>query len=146
MVRYGAVQKVVNLTLKYLYVEHYLGNVNIPDNAYDYFHCPIDANALWMLSCIYKNSSYFSGITGSATGTMYWNGKPWSRFDRDDYWRLLSSMRNVLINGTTLLELDFLLWFPGSGGKRVCRLSPVVIDVLKLKNDDPQSLRGVVVV
>lgn len=104
---YGILQKLVNMTFKYLYIEYRLERDNnlFPRSIEDFLHCPVDRQILGKLRLI--NSRYFAMINVS---NFYFHGKPWSKFSRNDYKCFLNILRNKLKEDVKPLEVDFYLW------------------------------------
>ena len=133
---YGLAQKILNMTLKYLCVCQYFGRVNIlPSGIEKFFHCPIDSYVLQTLHDV--DSKYFNMITNS-TGSWTFNGKPWSKLNGSDYLLFLDIYRNKLLPNISQLEAEFHLWTSTPG-----KLSNSTVNCLKLSNNNPSSLVGV---
>ncbi|WP_456341910.1 hypothetical protein [Thermovibrio sp.] len=146
-ITYGVAQKLLNMALKYLFVEHNNGKIVILNNSYDWFHCPIDGIVLENLSFIYNGTPYFTLIR-KTNGAYTYNGKTWSKLDRSSYLSLKNEIERVINlapkgNFTPIapLELDFLIWNP-NGSKK---LNPLVANRLGV-NGSIKALRGCVIV
>lgn len=148
-ITYGIAQKLLNMALKYLFVEYNNRKVAIPNNAYDWFHCPIDGIVLENLCFIYNGTPYFTLIR-KTNGAYTYNGKTWSKLDRNSYLSLKNEIEKVINlapkgNFTPIapLELDFLIWSP-DGSKR---LNSLIASKLGVNiNNSIKALRGKVVV
>ncbi|RKQ60443.1 hypothetical protein C7457_1520 [Thermovibrio guaymasensis] len=148
-VTYGIAQKLLNMALKYLFVEHNNGIVTIPNSAYDWFHCPIDGIVLKNLSFIYSGTHHFRGIR-RVNGAYTYSGKTWSKMDRSSYLslkdeieRVINSAPNGKFTPITPLELDFLIRNP-NGSKE---LNPLIAGRLGInRNNSIKVLRGIVIV
>lgn len=110
---YGILQKLVNMTFKYLYVEYRQGKDNglFPRSIEDFLHCPIDRQILKKLKL--ADPKYFKMID---TSNFYFYGKPWSKFSRNDYKCFLKILRGKLKKSVKQLEVDFYLWSDSSHG------------------------------
>jgi hypothetical protein len=101
-IRYGQAQKLVNMSLKYLYNEFatYYPNANrfqFPDNNVEYlFHLPIDKQIRTRLVTRY----HFSDPTSL----------PWSKWTYGDYITFQSQLRARINHNYKPLEIDYLLW------------------------------------
>ena len=101
-VQYGQAQKLLNMSLKYLYNEFavYYGTLNrfrFPDNNVEwFFHLPIDIQIRTHL----VDHCGFADPTSS----------PWSNWSYDDYWNFQSQLRNRISSGYKPLEIDYMLW------------------------------------
>jgi hypothetical protein len=100
-IRYGQAQKVVNMSLKYLYNEY--AHYGRTPSAFAYpkasiecfFHLPIDNQLLSYL----VDRCGFNAIRA-----------PWSKWNYDDYISFQRALRSRLRNGCVPLELDYLIW------------------------------------
>ena len=101
-IHYGQAQKLVNMSLKYLYNEFaaYYGDLNrfrFPDNNIEYlFHLPIDSQIRGHL----VNNCNFSDPTSL----------PWSKWSYDHYSSFQSQLRSRINENFKPLEIDYLLW------------------------------------
>lgn len=101
-IHYGQAQKLVNMSLKYLYNEFafYRGEKNqlgFPNNDIEYFfHLPIDNQILsYLVSyCSFKKPTFL----------------PWSKWTYEHYITFQIELRNRIINDYKPLEIDYLLW------------------------------------
>jgi len=138
-ITYGIAQKLVNMTLKYLYVAHRLNpSLNLlPNNSVeDFFHCPVDSFILRKLKLADPN--YFKMISATDS-TVQFCKNSWSNFTRDNYISFLKVFRKKLLSGIKQLEVDFYLW-----SNSRFTLSQSVVTFLRLRNNLPTSLIGVV--
>ncbi len=136
-VTYGIAQKILNMTLKYLYIEDTINRKNIlPSGIEDYFHCPIDGVLLCNLKHADAHYFYNINIVGKNRGVFCTT--PWYKFSQTDYLCFLYLLRNKLLNGVKQLEVDFHLWNSTCG-----KLSQATVNFFNLKNDTPPSLIGV---
>lgn len=117
---FGCAQKIVNMTLKYVYNEIRLGNtvVNPAVDAYiintacDFFHMPIDSIVL----CILKNvPSNFANKILQYNGTWKYTGQSgnplsWSQMDNQTYLNFVNDLRNSLFPGIKPLEAEYHTW------------------------------------
>jgi len=136
-ITYGIAQKIVNMTLKYLFVEHILHPSQriLPNNRVeDFFHCPIDSYVLKKLR--FADPSYFSMISANRS-TAYFCRKPWSKLSKSDYLCFLQVLKNKLLPNVKQLEIDFYLWSTSP-----IYLSQMVVNHLNLPNNLPESLVG----
>lgn len=136
-ITYGITQKLVNMTLKYLYVAHRLnpGLNLLPNNSVEgFFHCPVDSYILRKLRLADPN--YFRMISAT-NSTVQFCRKSWSKFSRDNYICFLRVFRNKLQSGIKQLEVDFYLWSNSPNA-----LSQSVVKLLRLRNNSPTSLIG----
>lgn len=138
-ITYGIAQKIVNMTLKYLFVEHRINpHLGLLPNSTveDFFHCPIDSYLLRKLNLVDPN--YFSMIRQN-NSTATFNGRTWSNLTRGDYLHFLNVLRNKLLPHVKQLEVDFSLWSPS-----IYTLSCEIVVHFNLCNCSPNSLIGVI--
>jgi len=101
-IHYGQAQKLLNMSLKYLYNEFaaYYGNVNhlrFPDSNLEYFfHLPIDSQ---IRSYLVKNRQFADPTS-----------LPWSKWTYDNYIGFQYQLRGRINNDYKPLEIDYLLW------------------------------------
>lgn len=101
-IHYGQAQKLINMTLKYLFNEYarFNGSSNqfgFPaNNVEQWFHLPIDSQIRNALVGLYD----FEDPTP----------KPWSQWSQEDYLSFQSQIRQRLKPGYWPLEIDYLLW------------------------------------
>lgn len=138
-ITYGIAQKIVNMTLKYLFVEHRINpHLGLLPNSTveDFFHCPIDSYLLRKLNLVDPN--YFSMIRQN-NSTATFNGRTWSNLTRGDYLHFLNVLTNKLLPQVKQLEVDFSLWSPS-----FYTLSCEIVVHFNLCNCSPSSLIGVI--
>ena len=101
-IHYGQAQKLLNMSLKYLYNEYaaYKGELNqfgFPDNNIEYFfHLPIDSQIRNYLVDKYQ----FTNPTSL----------PWSQWTYDHYMSFQNQLRKRISNQYKPLEIDYMLW------------------------------------
>lgn len=101
-IHYGQAQKLLNMSLKYLYNEFaaYYGQFNylqFPDNNVEhFFHLPIDSQIRSYLLKEY----HFCDPTSL----------PWSQWNHTHYNSFQVQLRNRIRNGYKPLEVDYILW------------------------------------
>ena len=101
-IHYGQAQKLLNMTLKYLYNEYaaYKGQLNqfgFPDNNIEhFFHLPIDSQIRNYL----VDKCQFTDPTFS----------PWSQWTYDHYMSFQNQLRKRISNQHRPLEIDYMLW------------------------------------
>ena len=101
-VHYGQAQKLVNMSLKYLYNEfaHYRGvrnHLGYPDGNLDwFFHLPIDSQIRDHLATCY--------------GFAHPRNVAWSKWGRNHYLAFQVELRGRLNPAYRPLEIDYLLW------------------------------------
>lgn len=101
-IHYGQAQKLINMSLKYLYNEfaNYQGSQNhfgFPSNSVEcLFHLPIDSQ---IRDCLVR-SRHFTDPTRLA----------WSRWTYDDYIGFQRELRQRLKSRYKPLEVDYILW------------------------------------
>ena len=138
-ITFGIGQKLINMTLKYLYVEH-RSNPKLrllPNNKIeDFLHCPIDSYILRKLRLV--DPSYFNMISFN-NSTVYFRGKPWSQLSKYDYICFLRVLRAKLLPYIKQLEVDFYLWSNSPNN-----LSPAVVNHFGINNNHPSALIGLV--
>jgi hypothetical protein len=101
-IHYGQAQKLLNMSLKYLYNEFavYYGKLNqfrFPDNNIEYFfHLPIDSQIRGFLvsNCNFVDPTLL----------------PWSQWTNHHYISFQSQLRNCISSDYKPLEIDYLLW------------------------------------
>ncbi len=100
-VYYGQAQKLVNMSLKYLYNEHAVyfpgaNHLNYPTNNVEWlFHIPVDNQIVNFLV---------------SQHTFARPREAWSRWNRDHYISFQNQLRNRLVGGYLPLEIDYLIW------------------------------------
>lgn len=101
-IHYGQAQKLLNMSLKYLYNEYatYKGKLNqfgFPDNNVEhFFHLPIDSQ---IRNCLVDNY-HFSDPTSL----------PWSQWTYDHYISFQNQLRKCISTQHRPLEIDYMLW------------------------------------
>ncbi len=101
-IHYGQAQKLLNMSLKYLYNEYavYRGKVNqlrFPENNVEHlFHLPIDSQIRDFLI----NNCHFIAPTRL----------PWSQWNYEHYFSFQSQLRQRLNPQYSPLEIDYMLW------------------------------------
>ena len=101
-IHYGQAQKLLNMSLKYLYNEYatYKGKLNqfrFPDNNVEHlFHLPIDSQ---IRNCLVDNY-HFSDPTSL----------PWSQWTYDHYMSFQNQLRKRISTQHRPLEIDYMLW------------------------------------
>lgn len=101
-INYGQTQKLLNMSLKYLYNEFaaYYGELNqfhFPDNNMEcFFHLPIDSQI----------RSYLVKKCNFADPTSL----PWSKWTYDHYINFQFQLRSRMSNQYKPLEIDYILW------------------------------------
>ena len=139
VITYGIAQKIVNMTLKYLFVEHrinpHLGLLS-NNTVEDFFHCPIDSYVLRKLKLV--DPSYFSMIRQNSS-TATFNNRTWSNLTQGDYLHFLTILRNKLLPHAKQLEADFCLWSPS-----IYSLSCETVVNFNLHSCSPNALIGVI--
>ena len=101
-IHYGQAQKLLNMSLKYLYNEFaaYRSERNqfgFPDNNVEqFFHLPIDSQIrdFLVLSCHFSNPTSL----------------PWSQWTYEHYMNFQNQLRARLSLGYSPLEIDYMLW------------------------------------
>lgn len=117
---FGSAQKIVNMTLKYVYNEIRLGNsvVNPTVDAYivntacDFFHMPIDSIVLCVLKQVPSN---FANKIKQSNGTWKYNPQSgnlqsWSHMNGQTYLKFVDDLRNSLVQGIKPLEAEYHTW------------------------------------
>lgn len=154
-ITYGHAQKILNMTLKYLYVEQYyrgplrpplLRPPLFPPNIEDSFHCPVDSYILHSLKIAGTFISPHITISGKIPNTSEYYNNPhpratWSNLNQQQYKDFLKNYRASLLPGIKQLEAEFHLW---SNPKGI--LSPVTVAHFGLPNNTPASLKGVLLI
>jgi hypothetical protein len=100
-IHYGQAQKLINMSLKYLYNEFAVGGAaqdhfGFPNGTEQFFHLPIDShirNALVRFSHFRAPKSV-----------------PWSQWKYEDYTAFQQQVRNRLHRSYKPLEVDYLVW------------------------------------
>lgn len=100
-IHYGQAQKLLNMSLKYLYNEFaaYYGNQNqfgFPDNIEHLFHLPIDR----------QTRNHLVGRCHFADPTSL----PWSQWAYDHYIAFQNQLRDRIRSHFKPLEIDYMLW------------------------------------
>jgi hypothetical protein len=101
---YGQAQKLLNMSLKYLYNEFafYHGKLNqfcFPDNNIEYFfHLPIDNQ---ILNYLIKQYNFAHPYPTSLV---------WSKWTYDHYINFQSQLRNRISSQYKPLEIDYMIW------------------------------------
>jgi hypothetical protein len=101
-INYGQAQKLINMSLKYLYNEYatYKDNqnqFNFPNNNLEhFFHLPIDSQIRDSL----VNNYQFSNPTFL----------PWSKWTQENYFSFQLQLRKRIKNNYQPLEIDYMLW------------------------------------
>ena len=102
LIHYGQAQKILNMSLKYLYNEYaaYIGKLNqfgFPDNSVEhFFHLPIDSQIRDFL----VGNCYFINPTRL----------PWSHWNYDHYISFQNQLRKRIAVQHSPLEIDYMLW------------------------------------
>lgn len=112
---FGCAQKIVNMTLKYVYNEIRLGNtvVNPAVDAYiintacDFFHMPIDSIVLCILHYVPVN---FHTRILLRNNTWTYNKNPWSFLDYTNYIQFVTDLRANLMTRIKPLEAEYHTW------------------------------------
>jgi len=152
-ITYGKAQKLVNITLKYLFVEYFDQKLEISkseqylEKLFPYFHCPIDSFVMRKIFNLYKKTSLFPGIIVLGETAYYQPaGLPkasWSNFSRDHYLNFQKNLRKCLKDEITLLEVDFLLWAP-SRKAPMDKIAPEIARSLGCQSNHISCLRNIV--
>ena len=110
---YGQAQKIINMSLKYLYNEIMLGNKMtffdhcIKNTICDFFHMPIDSIILEKLKSV--PISFEDKIT-KIKGTWKYQGYPWSQLPKKLYWDFVIDINKELMPGIKPLEAEYHTW------------------------------------
>ncbi len=99
-IHYGQAQKLLNMSLKYWYNEYALDTeknlLGFPNNLERLFHLPIDKQ---ILEHLIKIGDFYLPANSA-----------WSKWNHDDYISLQKQLRERLLQGAYLLEVDYELW------------------------------------
>lgn len=102
-IHYGQAQKILNMSLKYLYNEYasYRDSTNsfgFPENNVErLFHLPIDNQ---ILDCLIGSHCRFIRPTN----------KPWSQWEHSHYLSLQTQLRERMEEQYCALEIDYMIW------------------------------------